>query len=248
MIDLEEVSMHYGNFVAVETLSLHVPQGELFAFLGPNGAGKTTTIKMLTGLLRPTGGRVRICGIDMETSPVEAKSGIGFVPDVAVFYEKLTAREFMFFIADIFGVSKEAALRGCQELFARFELEEYAERRIEALSHGIRQRLAIVAALLHEPRVLIIDEPMIGLDPLHARTVKRELRARSREGMTVFMSTHLLNVAEEVADRIGIIDRGKLIALGTMEQLVAKAEGGQRALEEIFLSLVGQEGEENRGG
>lgn len=245
MVDLVALTKRFDELTAVDNLTLRVPRGELFAFLGPNGAGKTTTIKMMTGLLGPTEGAVRIGGIDIQEHPTEAKSLIGFVPDVAVFYEKLTAWEFMEFIADLFGVDEGWARQNGAALFRRFELEEVAGKQIETLSHGTRQRLAIASALLHDPEVLIIDEPMIGLDPLHARTVKEELRRRSDSGMTVFMSTHLLNVAEELADRIGIIHRGRIIALGTMEELKEQAAGGETALEEIFLRLIDVE---SRGG
>ena len=243
VIAIDNLTMCFGDLRAVDGLTLEIPQGELFAFLGPNGAGKTTTIRVLTGLLQPTAGRIEICGIDMREEPIKAKAVIGFVPDVAIFYEKLTVTEFMQFIADLYGVDGDRAKSRGAALFKTFHLEEVENQQIEALSHGTRQRLAIVAALLHDPKVLIIDEPMIGLDPLHARTVKEELRRCRDEGMTVFMSTHLLNVAEELADRIGIIHRGRLIALGTMDQLRKEAEEGEGALEEIFLRLVAEEEE-----
>lgn len=238
MIEIERLTKRFGDLAAVNDLSLTIPQGELFAFLGPNGAGKTTTIRILTGLLQPTAGQVRICGIDMFERSTAAKARIGYVPDVPVFYEKLTALEFMHFIADLFNVPEEKAAEEGRVLFETLHLTEYENQQIESLSHGTKQRLAIASALLHEPDVLVIDEPMIGLDPLHARTVKEELRQCAERGMTVFMSTHLLNVAEELADRIGIIDRGKLIAIGDMAELKGRATGGQDALEEIFLHLV----------
>ncbi len=241
MIEIENLTMAYGDLVAVDDLSIEVAQGELFAFLGPNGAGKTTTIKTLTGLLKPLKGRMRICGYDIEEQAVEAKAVMGFVPDVAVFYEKLTAREFMGFIADIFEVDPAVSEKNSGELFDKLELHEYAHDQIETLSHGTRQRLAIAAALMHDPKVFVIDEPMVGLDPLHARVVKDELKARSDAGTTVFMSTHLLNIAEELADRIGIISRGKLVALGTMDELRQEAKNNDHALENIFLELFQSE-------
>lgn len=230
--------MDYGNFRALDGLSIHIPQGEFFAFLGPNGAGKTTAIKLLTGLLKPVRGSVKLCGFDIQREPLKAKALMAYVPDVAVFYEKLTALEFMRFIADIFEMEDVHAEEMGRDLFERFHLTSYANERIENLSLGTRQRLAIAAALLHEPKVFIIDEPMVGLDPIHARIVKEELKQRSREGMTVLMSTHLLNVAEELADRIGILHHGKIIALGTMEELRSQHAKQDQRLEEMFLGLV----------
>lgn len=233
--------MDYGPVRALDGLSLNIPQGEFFAFLGPNGAGKTTAIKILTGLMTPARGTVRICGHDMQTDTLRAKAALGYVPDVAVFYEKLTPLEFMRFIADVFEVNEVRAVESRVRLFEKFALNDCAHDRIENLSHGTRQRLAIASALLHEPRVFIIDEPMVGLDPIHARIVKQELKERSRAGMTVLMSTHLLNIAEEVADRIGIIHKGRLIALGTMDELRQMQENEGKHLEEIFLGMVTEE-------
>jgi ABC-2 type transport system ATP-binding protein len=238
MIELENLTMNYGDLRALDNLTLTIHPGELFAFLGPNGAGKTTAIKLLTGLMRPMSGGVRLCGIDVQAEPLRAKSLLGYVPDVAVFYEKLSPAEFMHFIAELFQMDSEHAAQRTQELFTRFALHEYSAKRIENLSHGTRQRLAIASALLHEPKVVVIDEPMVGLDPLHARTVKEELIRQSRSGATVLMSTHLLNIAEEVADRVGILHRGKLLFVGTMDELrAAQAREGLK-LEEIFLQMV----------
>lgn len=235
--------MHYGDVKALEGLTLTIPQGEFFAFLGPNGAGKTTAIKLLTGLMKPLRGTVRLCGHDVQTDPLLAKAALGYVPDVAVFYEKLTPVEFMRFIADIFEMDEARSEELGGQLFHKFHLTSFADKRIENLSHGTRQRLAIAAALLHEPKVFIIDEPMVGLDPVHSRIVKQELKERSRNGTTVLMSTHLLNIAEELADRIGIINHGRLIALGTMEELRhTHAHRGVR-LEEMFLNMVGDQSE-----
>ena len=235
MIKIEGLKVSYGDYLAVDNLSLNIQKGELFAFLGPNGAGKTTTIKALTGLLNPDSGTIEICGHDMEESPLKAKSLMGYVPDVAVFYEKLTSIEFMKFIGDLYGIDKKILYDNTVELFNTMDLEPFANAQIEELSHGTRQRLAIAASLCHEPEVFVIDEPMVGLDPLHARVVKQELQKRCQNGLTVMMSTHLLNVAEELADRIGIIDGGKLIALGTLEELRMGKDA--EALEEIFLKL-----------
>ena len=235
MIKIEGLKVSYGDYLAVDNLNLNIHKGELFAFLGPNGAGKTTTIKALTGLLNPDSGTIEICGHDMEESPLKAKSLMGYVPDVAVFYEKLTSIEFMKFIGDLYGIDKKILYDNTVELFNTMDLEPFANAQIEELSHGTRQRLAIAASLCHEPEVFVIDEPMVGLDPLHARVVKQELQKRCQNGLTVMMSTHLLNVAEELADRIGIIDGGKLIALGTLEEL--RMGKDSEALEEIFLKL-----------
>ncbi len=239
MIEISSLSMRYGDLLALDGLDLVIPRGELFAFLGPNAAGKTTTIKLLTGLIAPTGGCAKICGHDIQKAPMEAKRRIGYVPDVAEFYDKLTPLEFMAFIAELFQVDRAAAKRRTPELMERFSLIPYARQRIENLSHGTRQRLAFASALLHEPEVVIVDEPMVGLDPKNARVVKEELKARSRAGATVFLSTHLLNVAEELADRVGIIHRGKLRALGTVGEIRAQvAGGGERSLEELFLGIT----------
>ncbi len=242
MIHTENLSMRYGPLLALDDLSLRIEPGELFAFLGPNAAGKTTTIKLLTGLLHATSGSASICGYDIRESPMEAKRRIGYVPDVAEFYDKLTPREFMEFIADLFVVERGKAARKTGALFEQFDLNAHAAQRIENLSHGTRQRLAIASALLHEPEVIIIDEPMVGLDPRNARVVKEELKARSEAGVTVFMSTHLLNVAEELADRIGIINNGRLQALGTLSELHSQSSNRDGAgLEDLFLQLTQNE-------
>lgn len=240
MIEIENLSMLYGDLKALDGLSLTIPAGQLFAFLGPNGAGKTTAIKLLTGLMKPTGGRVRICGHDVHDEPIAAKSLLGYVPDVAVFYEKLTPLEFMDFIAELYEMDRERAAARTRELFTKFALDEHCGQRIENLSHGTRQRLAIASALVHEPKVFIIDEPMVGLDPIHARTVKQEIKERSLNGTTVLMSTHLLNIAEELADQIGILHHGRLIAHGTMEELRRQHERAGTRLEDIFLDMVAE--------
>jgi ABC-2 type transport system ATP-binding protein len=240
MIEIEDLTMEYGSVRALDGLTLNIAPGEFFAFLGPNGAGKTTAIKLLTGLMKPLKGSVKICGQDMQTSPLLAKSLLGYVPDVAVFYEKLTPLEFMRFISEIFEMDRTRAETITAEMFEKFHLSTYRNQRIENLSHGTRQRLAISSALLHEPKVFIIDEPMVGLDPIHARIVKQELKERSQKGMTVLMSTHLLNIAEELADRIGILNHGKLLALGTMEELRNQNTNGTRGLEEMFFEMVAE--------
>jgi ABC-2 type transport system ATP-binding protein len=240
VIQIRNLTKSFGELVAVDRLNLEIPQGEFFAFLGPNGAGKTTTIKMLAGLLKPTDGTTVIGGFDMQKDPEKAKAQLAYVPDFPFTYDKLTCSEFMQFVGDIFCIPPEQIERRTEELFDRFHLHDYRHELTENLSHGTRQRLVISSALLHEPRVLVIDEPMVGLDPMHARIVKDEFKARSKAGMTIFLSTHQLSVAEELADRIGIIHRGQLIALGTVEDLRAlSTEKG--ALENVFLSLVDAE-------
>ena len=240
MISVRGLKKNYGSLTAVDGLDLEIPAGEFFAFLGPNAAGKTTTIKMLTGLLRPTAGEVSIGGFDMLREPNKAKELLAYVPDFPFLYDKLTASEFMQFVGDIFRLERAVINQRTGELFEKFHLEEYRHELTENLSHGTRQRLVISSALLHNPKVFIIDEPMIGLDPMHARIVKQELKERTRAGTTMFLSTHQLSVAEEIADRVGIIHHGKLIALGTVAELRAQAhETG--ALEKVFLSLVDQE-------
>ncbi len=238
MIEIDNLTMNYGDLKALDSLSLTIQPGELFAFLGPNGAGKTTAIKLLTGLMKPMTGSVKLCGLDIQKEPIQAKSILGYVPDVAVFYEKLTAPEFMQFIAELFNMDPAHAADRTNQLFTQFALHEHCGQRIENLSHGTRQRLGIASALLHEPKVFIIDEPMVGLDPIHARVVKEELRNQSRAGATVLMSTHLLHIAEEVADRIGIIHRGKLLFVGTLEELRSAQVKQGLNLEEIFLEMV----------
>lgn len=244
MIETSDLSMRYGDLLALDCLSLRIEKGEFFAFLGPNAAGKTTSIKLLTGLLKPTSGTVKICGFDILGEPVEAKRRIGYVPDVAEFYDKLTPLEFMEFIGDLFGMARCDSRGGTRDLFDKLSMDEHSSQRIENLSHGTLQRLGIAAALLHEPEVIIIDEPMLGLDPYHTRVIKRELKERSRNGVTVFMSTHQLNVAEELADRIGIINNGRMRAVGTLDELLRlhqkqdQGGGGQTGLEDLFLALT----------
>jgi ABC-2 type transport system ATP-binding protein len=240
VIQIRSLTKSFGALTAVDNLDLDVKQGEFFAFLGPNGAGKTTTIKMLAGLLRPTSGTAIVGGYDVQKEPEKAKAQLAYVPDFPFTYDKLTCIEFMHFVGDIFGIASTNIEQRTESLFDRFHLHDYRHELTENLSHGTRQRLVISSALLHEPSVLVIDEPMVGLDPMHARIVKDEFKARARAGMTVFLSTHQLSVAEELADRIGIIHRGQLIALGTVEELRAlSTEKG--ALENVFLSLVDAE-------
>ncbi|HEX4349952.1 MAG TPA: ABC transporter ATP-binding protein [Verrucomicrobiae bacterium] len=237
MIELDQLVKKFGDLVAVNDVTLKIGRGEFFAMLGPNAAGKTTTIKLLTGLIKPTSGRSRICGFDVQTEPLEARRRLAYVPDFPFLYDKLTAWEFFRFTGEMFQLDAARIKKNASELVERFHLEDFADRTLEGLSHGTRQRIAIVSALLHDPEVFVIDEPMVGLDPQHARVVKDVLKERSLAGTTVLVSTHQLEIAEEMADRIGIINDGRLIAVGTREEL-RKQSGAAGALEEIFLSLT----------
>ena len=237
MIRITALAKHFGALRAVDGLDLDIPQGEFFAFLGPNAAGKTTTIKMLAGLLKPTAGIVLIGGHDIQQEPERAKAQLAYVPDFPFLYDKLTAGEFMQFVGDIFCMDQHSVALKTEELFALFHLSDSYHEITENLSHGTKQRLVIASALLHDPKILVIDEPMVGLDPRHARIVKEVFKARAQAGMTIFLSTHQLSVAEEVADRIGIIHHGRLIAVGTIEELRAQADQ-TGALESVFLSLI----------
>jgi ABC-2 type transport system ATP-binding protein len=239
MIELEHLVKKFGDLTAVNDVSLSIKRGEFFAMLGPNAAGKTTTIKLLAGLIKPTSGCSRICGFDIQSQPLEARQRFAYVPDFPFLYDKLTAWEFFRFTGQLFHLDATRIEKNAQELVARFHLGEYADRALEGLSHGTRQRVAIVSALLHDPEVFVIDEPMVGLDPQHARIVKDVLKERSLAGMTVLVSTHQLSIAEEMADRIGIIHGGKLIAVGNREEL-RQQSGAAGALEEIFLSLTAE--------
>jgi ABC-2 type transport system ATP-binding protein len=239
MIELDQLVKQFGDLVAVNDVSLRIRRGEFFALLGPNAAGKTTLMKMLTGLIKPSSGHARICGFDVQAQPLEARRRLAYVPDFPFLYDKLTAWEFFRFTGELFRIDAARIEKNARELVARFHLETSADRALEGLSHGTRQRVAIVSALLHDPDVFVIDEPMVGLDPQHARVVKDVLKERSLAGMTVLVSTHQLEIAEEMADRIGIILGGKLIAVGTREEL-RKQSGASGALEEIFLSLTAE--------
>ena len=238
MIEFENVTRTYGRKVAVAGLNLTVPSGELFAFLGPNGAGKTTSIKMLVGLLRPSSGRVRLGGYDVATDSRRACRLLGYVPDVPFLYDKLTGREFLHFIAGMHGLDERAAVERVQREMGHFELEEFIDELAETYSHGMKQRLVFAAAMLHDPSVLVIDEPLVGLDPRSSRLVKNLLRERADRGAAIFMSTHLLDVAEEIADRIGIVDRGRLLCVGTLDELRQSLSQRHTSLEQLFLEVT----------
>ena len=238
MIEIDGVTKKYADFTAVDNLSLSIPGGEVFGFIGPNGAGKTTTIKILGGILAPTQGSARICGIDILKHPVEAKRKIGFIPDRPYLYEKLTGMEFMRFTGDLYGVGRNGYQKKAEAELKRFSLYDWANELIESYSHGMRQRLIFAAALAHEPDVIIVDEPMVGLDPIAIMMVKELFRELAGKGVTVFMSTHTLKVAEDICDRIGVINRGRLIATGTTEDLRREAAVSDADLEKVFLNLT----------
>jgi ABC-2 type transport system ATP-binding protein len=241
MIDLINLTKDYGTTIAVNNLSLNVASGEIYGFIGPNGAGKTTTIRMMGGIIAPTSGTVIIDGYDMAKNPVGAKQIIGFVPDRPFLYEKLTGREFLKFSADLYSVNSRIFEHKSESLLKQFALWDWANEIIEAYSHGMKQRLIIAAALLHDPKVMIIDEPMVGLDPTGVRMVKNILRQLAGENVTIFISTHTLSIAEDLCHRIGVISKGMLIAQGTVAQLNEAANTGEAKLEEVFLNLVSQE-------
>jgi ABC-2 type transport system ATP-binding protein len=240
MIELRSLTKRYGSFTAVNDVDLDVPRGELFGFLGPNGAGKTTTLRMIAGILRPTLGTVRIAGIDLATEPVAAKQKLGFIPDRPFIYEKLTGVEFLRFVAGLYGQSGPDVERRGNELLALFDLDEWRDELVESYSHGMRQKLIISSAFVHKPEVIVVDEPMVGLDPKAARTLKDLFREYTRRGHTIMMSTHTLEVAQTLCDRIAIIQRGVIRACGTMDDLRASAESGVSGLEDIFLRLTGE--------
>lgn len=240
-IRIERLTKAYGEVVAVRDLSIEVEPGELFCYLGPNGAGKTTTIKVLAGLLRPTSGRAAIMGYDIQAEPIEAKKRLGYIPDQPYLYEKLTGRDFFYFIADLFGMERAKAEERLRHYFHLFGLRGAEDSFIESYSHGMRQKLVFSVSLMHDPNVLVVDEPLTGLDPQSARTLKTLLRKKAREeGMAVFLSTHTLSVAEEMADRIGVLHRGELLFVGTLDEMRERV-GKPGNLEEMFLSLTGDE-------
>ena len=238
MIELQSLTKNYGDYKAVDDLNLHVKKGEIFGFIGPNGAGKTTTIKMIGGILAPSAGTVKIAGIDIQQEPEKAKGKIGFIPDRPYLYEKLTGREFLKFTADLYGVPDDVFSQKAQQNLEMFSLADWSDELIESYSHGMKQRLIMSAALLHDPEVIIVDEPMVGLDPMAIMMVKDLFQRLAHEGVTVFMSTHTLAVAEEICERIGVINRGQLIASGTTADLRREANVTDAALEQVFLNLT----------
>ena len=237
MIKLTNLTKIYGKLMAVDHIDLDVGNGEIFGFLGPNGAGKTTTIRMMAGLLQPTEGTAIIGGFDIQRDPLNAKSITGFIPDRPFLYDKLTATEFMYFTASLYDVPDPQ--RNIGELLDQFGLNDWGNELIENFTHGMKQRLVMAAALLHEPRVLIVDEPMVGLDPRGARLVKDIFKALASKGVTVFMSTHTLEIVEQMCDRVAIINHGRIIAQGSVEDLGRMARMNDSHLEPIFLRLTG---------
>ena len=238
MIEFQGVSKRFGEVVAVDDLTLEIPEGTLFGCIGPNGAGKTTTIKMLAGILRPTAGTVWINGVNVQEDPVKAKGYFGYVPDKPYLYDKLTADELIAFVGGIYGLSPERIASKTEELFDLFEVGSWRNKRAEEYSLGMKQKLLIVAAFVHDPKVLIIDEPMVGLDPKNIKNLKAFMRSRAASGTTIFLSTHSLPVAEELCDRIGILHYGRLLAEGTVDKLRSLASGDGADLETVFFDMT----------
>lgn len=238
MIVLKNVVKKFGSFTAVDNLTLSVRAGEFFGFLGPNGAGKTTTIKMIVGLFTPTSGEIIVNGYNIVTQPIEAKNTLAYIPDQPFLYDKLSGREFFYFLGGLFNVPKEILHERVRELIDQFEIGSWIDRRIEDYSQGMRQRVVVASALLHSPKTIVIDEPMVGLDPRSAKIVRETLREQAHRGCSIFMSTHSLPIAEELCDRIGVIHRGKLIFDGTKDELLRRDGVEKKSLEEVFLQLT----------
>ncbi|HOL16862.1 MAG TPA: ABC transporter ATP-binding protein [Bacillota bacterium] len=242
LIKTERLTRRFGPVTAVDSLDLEVRAGEIYGFLGPNGAGKTTTIRMLTGLLEPTAGRAVICGHDIITEASRAKALMAYVPDQPKIYGKLTAREFLAFIADLYRMPPQLSRERGEQLLAMFSLQERADELLEGFSHGMKQKVVLAAALIHQPRVLLMDEPTVGLDPRSARLLKDVLQELARQGAAVFLSTHILEIAERMCHRVGILKEGRLIAQGSPDELRHQVGHGEESLEDIFLELTaGQE-------
>lgn len=241
-ISVENVVKRYGEFSAVQGISFEVRPGEIFGFLGVNGAGKTTTLRMLAGTLVPTSGEISICGISLLQEPEKAKAITGYIPDRPYLYTKLTGREFIEFVADLYSLDRKASEGRMSDLLKEFGLEKWQHELIETYSHGMRQRLATIAALVHEPKVLVVDEPMVGLDPHGAKLLKDSFRRFAKAGMGILLSTHSLNVAEEIADRIAVIHEGNIRAMGSLEEIKRLSRRSEnQSLEHIFLELTGDE-------
>jgi ABC-2 type transport system ATP-binding protein len=238
LIETRHLVKRYGDKTAVDDVSLQVYGGEIFGFLGPNGAGKTTTIRILVGLLQPTSGQVKVAGHDVQAEPLAAKAANGYVPDEPNLYPKLSGRELLRFVGDLYGLKRAQVERRIDELLRLFDLTAAGDDTFDSYSHGMRQKTALAVALVHDPRVLVLDEPTVGLDPKSARLIKDILRQMADRGAAVFLSTHILEIAEHMCDRIGIIDQGRLIAVGTMDELRALGKG-ESTLEDIFLALTG---------
>ena len=238
MIRLTNLTKRYGAFTAVDGIALEVPKGQLFGFLGPNGAGKTTTLRMIAGILQPTSGTVEVAGHDIQVDPIAAKSRLGFIPDRPYVYEKLTGAEFLRFVAGLYGQGGSGVESRMDELLALFELTDWKDQLVEKYSHGMRQKLIISSALVHRPDVIVVDEPMVGLDPKGQSFLKDLFRQFCDRGGTVLMSTHTLEIAEAVCDRIAIIQKGKIAAVGTMTEIRQQTESHGQSLEQVFLKLT----------
>ena len=239
LIETRNLVKRYGDKMAVNNVSFDVYGGEVFGFLGPNGAGKTTTIKMIVGLLQPTSGSVKVAGYDIQTQSMLAKAACGYVPDTPNLYAKLTGRELLRFVSDLYNLEKSQVARRIDELLRMFDLANAADDTVDSYSHGMQQKASLAAALMHDPKVLVLDEPTVGLDPKSARLIKDILRQLADRGAAVMLSTHILEIAERMCDRIGIINKGQLVAVGTMDELRTLDKTGQTSLEDIFLSLTG---------
>src|SRR5919109_5104602 len=238
-IAIHDLVKTYGKFTAVNGVNLDVAPGEIHGFLGPNGAGKTTTLRMIAGLLKPTAGRIEVNGHDIEKEPEAAKASLGFIPDRPYIYEKLTAGEFLRFHGGLFGLDGTGIGPRVKEMLELFELGRWENELVESFSHGMKQRLVMCAAFLHRPRAVLVDEPMVGLDPRGARLIKDVFRRMADRGVAILMSTHTLEVAEEMCDRISIILKGRIIARGTVDELRALAGGEDQHLPPVFLKLTG---------
>ena len=240
MLELKSVTKRYDikSVPAVLDVDLKVKKGEIFGFIGHNGAGKSTVIKMITGILQPTQGEVFVNGMSMTNNPVDCKKLIGYVPDNPDVYERLTGNEYLNFMADVYNVSAQDRKERINKYLEVFDLGKAINQKIKSFSHGMRQKLVIMGALIHEPKLWILDEPMVGLDPMAAKILKDEMKNHCKKGNTVFFSTHILEVAEKLCDRVGIINRGELVAVGTVEELKAKANAGDSSLEDVFMNIV----------
>jgi ABC-2 type transport system ATP-binding protein len=239
LIETHNLVKRYGDKLAVNNINLEVQGGEVFGFLGPNGAGKTTTIKMIVGLLQPTAGQVKVAGYDVQVQPLLAKAASGYVPDTPNLYAKLTGRELLQFVGDLYNLDRKQVSQRTDELLRVLDLSAAADNTIDSYSHGMQQKTSLAAALMHDPKVLVLDEPTVGLDPKSARLIKDILRQMADRGAAVFLSTHILEIAERMCDRIGIINQGELVAVGTMDELRALGKAGEVSLEDIFLGLTG---------
>jgi ABC-2 type transport system ATP-binding protein len=239
LIEIHNLVKRYGDKMAVENVSLQVQGGEVFGFLGPNGAGKTTTIKMIVGLLQPTSGTVHVAGYDVQIQPLLAKASSGYVPDTPNLYAKLTGRELLRFVGDLYDLDRRQVAQRSDELLRILDLAAAADDTVDSYSHGMQQKASLASALMHDPRVLVLDEPTVGLDPKSARLIKDILRQMADRGAAVFLSTHILEIAERMCDRIGIINKGQLVAVGTMNELRSLGKAGEVSLEDIFLALTG---------